>query len=113
MKAIEVLRMIDSEQPSPETYGVHLNFGSNHLNGLEPLEINEFMKKYFLGADGTILLSDYPRLNECNHLISVYPHIDEDGDLCHYFFNCEDEDELPLFIGKLDNDQLVYIFSLE
>lgn len=112
MKAIEVLRMIDSEQPSPETYGVHLNFGSN-LNCSEPLEINEFMKKYFLGTGGTILLSDYPRLYECNHLISVYPHIDEDGDLCHYFFNCEDEDELPLFIGKLDNNQLVYIYSLE
>ena len=110
MKAIDVLDVVCCNCTPENTYGVYLDFvKKNDLNKMAYPMMYDFMKSYFLGASGVVVSINYEELSESENLIAIYPTM-EDDELYHDFMPIGEQ---PLFVGLLDNDQLVYIFNLE
>lgn len=110
MKAIDVLDVVCCNCTPENTYGIYRYFAQkNDLNKMAYPMMYDFMKSYFLGASGVVVSINYEELSESENLIAIYPTM-EDDELYHDFMPISEQ---PLFVGLLDNDQLVYIFSLE
>ena len=110
MKAIDLLDIVNCMSTSQESYGVYRDFIKKHdLHKMAYPMQYDFMKSYFLGEKGVVVSMDYGKFNECENLIAIYPTM-EDDELYHDFMPISEQ---PLFVGLLDNDQLVYIFNLE
>lgn len=110
MKAIELLEIVNENCTPNESYLIYRNVVKPAISGLSDEEVTNFMQTFFLGADGVVLNIDYSRLREVTDLVVLYP-TEENGELYHDFAPMYYEESL--FEGKLDNDQLVYIFNLE
>ena len=110
MKAIDLLDIVNCQSTPQESYGVYRDFvKKNGLNKMAYPMMYDFMKSYFVGAAGVVVSIDYEELSESENLIAIYPTM-EDDELYHDFMPISEQ---PLFVGLLDNDQLVYIFNLE
>ena len=110
MKAIDLLDIVNCQSTPQENYGVYRDFvKKNGLNKMAYPMMYDFMKSYFVGAAGVVVSIDYEELSESENLIAIYPTIEAD-ELYHDFMPIGED---ALFVGLLDNDQLVYIFNLE
>lgn len=109
MKAIDLLEIVNEQCTPNESYQIYRNFGRNILRDFNDDELSQFMKGFFVGNDGVVISIDHELLRESDGLVVVYPTIEAD-ELYHDFMPISEQ---SLFIGLLDNDQLVYIFNLE
>lgn len=110
MKAIDLLDIVNCNCTPENTYGIYRYFvQKNDLNKMAYPTMYDFMKSYFLGASGVVVSINYEGLADSENLIAIYPTM-EDDELYHDFMPIGEQ---PLFVGLLDNDQLVYIFNLE
>lgn len=110
MKAIELLEIVNCQCTPQESYGVFRYFSAKHdLYKMMPDELSEYMRDYFLGKSGKVIFVDYFALIARHHLIALYPTTDGDG-FYHDFLPINED---ALFIGQMDNGQMVYIYELE
>lgn len=110
MKAIELLDIVNCQATPSESYGIYRDFIKKHdLHKMANPMMYDFMKSYFLGESGVVVSINYEGLADSENLIAIYPTM-EDNELYHDFMPIGEQ---PLFVGLLDDDQLVYIFNLE
>ena len=109
MKAINLLEIVNEQSTCPSTYAVYRYFAAKHdLDKMSPDELSEFMRDYFLGTDGEVILCDFFALLARKHLVVIYPTNDEE--FYHDFFPISEQ---ILFSGTMSNGQYVFICELE